>query len=97
MTFGPFKLTSLCYPDGMKNVVRTGLVGLLLLVNMSAFAGETKVYITRTGKKYHRDGCRSLSKSKIEVTLTEAKARGYGACKICKPPTQKVVRSDQAA
>ncbi len=35
------------------------------------------VYITKTGKDYHTDGCRYLSKSKIPLTLREAKARGY--------------------
>ena len=29
---------------------------------------EQTVYITKTGKKYHRAGCRSLSKSKIPVS-----------------------------
>jgi micrococcal nuclease len=41
------------------------------------------VYITKTGKKYHRDGCRSLSRSKIEISLQDAKSQGYDACKIC--------------
>jgi hypothetical protein len=44
------------------------------------------VYITRTGKKYHLDGCRYLGASKIKMTLKEAKARGYTACKVCHPP-----------
>ena len=43
------------------------------------------VYITRTGTKYHRNGCRYLSKSKIPITLNEAK-RDYGPCSVCKPP-----------
>jgi hypothetical protein len=45
------------------------------------------VYITRTGDKYHRDGCRYLSRSKIPVSLKEAVGRGYGPCSVCKPPT----------
>jgi beta-lactamase superfamily II metal-dependent hydrolase len=45
------------------------------------------VYITNTGEKYHLEGCRSLSKSKIPVTLEEAKAKGLGPCGICHPPT----------
>jgi hypothetical protein len=45
------------------------------------------VYITRTGEKYHRDGCRYLSRSKIPVSLKEAVSRGYGPCSVCKPPT----------
>lgn len=44
------------------------------------------VYITNTGKKYHRNGCRYLKRSKKKVTLKWAKAHGYTACKVCKPP-----------
>lgn len=44
------------------------------------------VYITKSGKKYHKDGCRYLSQSKIKTTLKEAKANGYTACKVCHPP-----------
>lgn len=47
---------------------------------------NTIVYVTRTGSKYHRDGCGSLSRSKIEITLKEAKAEGYEPCKRCNPP-----------
>ena len=43
------------------------------------------VYRTRTGKKYHRSGC-SYLKSKIETTVSEAKAMGLGACSRCNPP-----------
>ena len=42
------------------------------------------VYITRTGAKYHRDGCRYLSKSKSPISLTDAK-RGYSPCSVCNP------------
>jgi len=45
--------------------------------------GDT-VYITRTGKKYHRSGCRYLSKSKIPIELTEAIKR-YSPCSVCRP------------
>jgi len=47
--------------------------------------GAVMVYSTRTGKKYHREGCRWLSKSKIPLSLTEAKKR-YSPCFICQPP-----------
>jgi cbb3-type cytochrome oxidase cytochrome c subunit len=43
------------------------------------------VYVTRTGAKYHRDGCRYLSRSKIPMPLAEAVKR-YGPCSVCKPP-----------
>ena len=45
---------------------------------------EVTVYITRTGKKYHRSGCRYLSRSKIPISLSEAKQR-YGPCSVCRP------------
>ena len=39
-----------------------------------AFAQAEKVYVTRTGAKYHRESCSSLRSSKIEMTLAEAAA-----------------------
>lgn len=42
------------------------------------------VYVTRTGKKYHRDGCTHL-RSRIPISLKEAKVR-YSPCKVCMPP-----------
>lgn len=46
---------------------------------------EPIVYITKSGAKYHRESCRYLSKSKIPISLEDAKTRGYSACKVCKP------------
>lgn len=46
---------------------------------------NTIVYITNTGTKYHRDGCRYLSKSKIPISLEEAR-KNYEPCSVCKPP-----------
>ncbi len=48
--------------------------------------GSTTVYVTRTGTKYHRAGCRYLSSSKIAISLADAKARGYKPCSVCDPP-----------
>lgn len=53
---------------------------------MSAKKGTTYVYITKTGTKYHRSGCRYLAHSKIKKTLKWAKSHGYDPCKVCKPP-----------
>lgn len=44
------------------------------------------VYVTKTGKKYHRDGCSSLRKSKIPMSLQDAKNAGYTPCEKCNPP-----------
>ena len=43
------------------------------------------VHATKTGERYHRAGCRSLSKSDIPMTRTEAEQRGLTPCKVCKP------------
>jgi hypothetical protein len=52
--------------------------------SVAADAEET-VYVTRTGAKYHRAGCRSLARSRIPMSLKEAAGR-YGPCSICRPP-----------
>ncbi len=44
------------------------------------------VYITRYGKKYHKEGCGSLRRSKIPIFLYEACKRRYAACSNCNPP-----------
>ncbi|HHV98151.1 MAG TPA: MBL fold metallo-hydrolase [Clostridiaceae bacterium] len=41
------------------------------------------VYITKSGSKYHKDGCRYLSKSKIPISLSEALERNYTPCSVC--------------
>ena len=46
---------------------------------------DREVYVTRTGKKYHREGCSSLRRSKIPISLAEAKQQ-YGPCSRCNPP-----------
>jgi hypothetical protein len=43
------------------------------------------VYVTRTGEKYHRDGCRYLRQSRIPMSLSEASKR-FDPCSVCKPP-----------
>ncbi len=47
---------------------------------------EVTVYITETGGKYHRAGCRYLLKNKRAISLKNAKAGGYGPCPVCNPP-----------
>lgn len=49
-------------------------------------SNEVIGYITRTGSKYHRAGCHHLRRSSIPITLKDAKAYGYTACKVCRPP-----------
>lgn len=43
------------------------------------------VYVTRTGEKYHRSGCRYLRQSKIAIDRSDAIAQGYTPCSVCDP------------
>lgn len=54
--------------------------------DQSSAGGNEVVYITKTGKRYHRSGCSSLSKSKIESTIEQARAKGLTPCQKCNPP-----------
>ena len=48
----------------------------------------TLVYVTRTGTKYHKEGCRHLRSSKFAMSLGEAAEEGFEPCKVCKPSVQ---------
>ena len=48
--------------------------------------GTGEVYKTKTGSKYHSDGCSYLSKSRIPISLADAKAEGLTPCSKCDPP-----------
>ena len=63
------------------------VAGFLLFV--CALSAAQTVYITKTGRKYHADGCRYLSKSSIAIDLADAIARGFTPCGVCNPPTQE--------
>ena len=43
------------------------------------------VYITKSGKKYHREDCKTLKSTPIAVSRTEAESRGLKPCGYCKP------------
>ena len=46
---------------------------------------DDTVYITKSGTKFHRDGCSSLSKSRIAISHDDAVARGFTPCGKCAP------------
>lgn len=54
-------------------------------VQESAPSTSYTVYITKTGEKYHRDGCRYLKKSQIAIDKDDAVAQGYTPCSVCNP------------
>ena len=66
----------------------TAAVGTRLLLgdSLRPDEGASAVLVTRTGSKYHRAGCRYLSKSKTPIALEKAKSR-YSPCGTCKPPS----------
>ena len=47
--------------------------------------GNKMVYITRTGEKYHVEGCPTIQNSKDmeKMTVSSARGRGYTACARC--------------
>jgi endonuclease YncB( thermonuclease family) len=47
---------------------------------------EATVFITKTGKKYHQEGCPHLKGSKVPISLKDARAKGYEPCSVCRPP-----------
>ena len=51
----------------------------------SASAARNTVYITASGTKYHRAECSYLHDSKISISASEARARGYSPCSRCNP------------
>jgi hypothetical protein len=67
---------------------KTDISPQLSLMDDEVSAPATVVYITKTGKKYHRSSCRYLKKSKIKISLKDAKKNKYAPCKVCKPPTK---------
>lgn len=52
----------------------------------SSSDASVMVWITKTGKRYHREGCEHLKKSKTPISVEDAKARGLEPCQTCEPP-----------
>lgn len=46
-------------------------------------AGDTSVYVTASGKKYHQEGCSALRSSKSALSAREAQEKGYTPCAKC--------------
>ena len=80
-------------------LTRAALLTSFLLFLSSLTLGQT-VYVTNTGAKYHADGCRYLSKSKIATSYDKALEGGYTACSVCKPSssatTPRVTQTETA-
>jgi hypothetical protein len=42
--------------------------------------------LTKSGSRYHREGCRYLRAGGVATPLADARVR-YRACTVCRPPT----------
>ena len=51
----------------------------------AASKNDVTVYVTKNGRKYHREGCMFLKKSKIPMPLGKAAGK-FEPCKTCNPP-----------
>jgi len=86
----------------LKNINRKIILILIFSLFLSCSTGDNEqkqkteppepqkktvtVYVTETGTKYHRGSCSYLKRSKISITLENAKSRGYTPCSRCNPP-----------
>ena len=61
------------------------ILALFVTFAISHNVAAQTVYVTKTGKKYHKNECRYLKYSKKAIKLDKVKALGYTACKVCKP------------
>lgn len=50
---------------------------------ISYYKNEDVVYVTKSGGKYHKDGCPYLKSSKIMISLEQAIAEGKEPCSRC--------------
>lgn len=62
------------------------LVVVFFALQISAASGDTTVYVTNTGEKYHTYGCQYLRKSRNPISLENAVYYGYTRCSKCSPP-----------
>lgn len=51
-------------------------------IGHTATAGDDTVYVTPSGKKYHRAGCRLLSDNKTALSLSQARLE-HEPCRLC--------------
>lgn len=66
-----------------ENAARENKVGAFAPIADSVkILGDDTVYVTKSGKKYHRATCRLLSQNKIALPLSQARGE-YGPCRLC--------------
>ena len=86
----------------MKKTISILLVLVMALaLAVTAYAvtasGDTIVYRTSSGSKYHLEDCASLKGNGIEITLAEAVEKGLEPCSKCNPPTLAEASQESSA
>ncbi|MGE0479560.1 MAG: thermonuclease family protein [Phycisphaerae bacterium] len=51
-----------------------------------AAGSDVMVYVTATGKRYHKQDCEHVKKSGRPMSLRDAKGKGLTPCQSCEPP-----------
>ena len=64
------------------------LLAVILFTVLSTIAIGQTVHYTRTGHKYHSEGCQYLRRSDYTCQLKEAISMGLGPCSRCSPPRE---------
>jgi len=83
MKFSRILLTVLLVIAGLLGPVPTTVINAQ---NAQQQTKEVTVYVTDTGKRYHRASCRYLRYSRRAMLLSDAVKDGYTPCHVCKPP-----------
>jgi len=66
---------------------------VILLCFSDVIVGQD-VYVTPSGSKYHLSSCRHVNNVSKEISLNQAKSKGFSACKVCNPTSSKAYSSD---
>ena len=86
-----------------KSVLVLSIVSIMLgamfagRIQVFADSGDTTVYLTKGGERYHSSECSSLRKSKIPTTLQDAVDKGYIPCSKCNPGNLDATSTSSAA
>ncbi len=72
--------------DLEEEIEKRGLISSTRSTSTSKAADIVYVWVPKSGQKYHSKSTCSNMKNPKKVTLSEAKACGFTACKKCKPP-----------
>jgi hypothetical protein len=74
-------------PEKNINISKDTILYAQWLPNTPPKTNETtySVYITPSGRRYHRSNCRTIRGSKTAIDVSVARNRGYSACRVCNP------------